>query len=800
MDEVKNLLIPINGGGNIRLSEVADIRLDYLEDQNYIRLNRKNTIGVEIQKRSDANVVKAADAVKAEIPAITESLPSGMKLVVASDNSIFITSSLKGVRDNIAEGIITTALVLYLFLRSWRSSIIILVAIPTSLISTFFIMYVSGFTLNMMSLMALSLCIGILVDDSIVVLENIERHLHMGKSTVEAAIEGRKEIAMAAIAITLCDVVVFAPIAFVSGMTGAIFRQFGLTVVFAALFSLFVSFTITPMLASRVLKRNVKNVGEAASELKKLSKFTVLFTKATEIYKKFLIWSLHHRIKIVAVTVVALILSILLVPMHFIEIEFTPKVDSGTFTIALKLSPGSNLRQTDMKVKYIEQYLESIHDIKDYYTTVGSDRDTASANITVNLRDKKDRAKSQTQIAEEVRTWGKQLAGVEFTVGESSMGEGGSSSAITVDIVGSDINVLRDIAGKVEGIVKSVPGTIDVSNTSKIKGNELLIRIDRLAASNYGVSVSNIAAALHTAIQGSNAGVYRENGEEYDITVKFNNAQVKSAEEIGSIRIANDQNQSVFLNQVASLSNSDTQQSISRKDRQNTVQITANVQGRSVAQITREIAPKLDGLSKPAGYEVKFGGAQADTNTAFVALLKAFLVSIVLLYMILVVLYESFLTPFLRMLSLPVAIIGALCFLALTRNSLNIMSMIGIIMLDGLASKNGTLLIDYTNTLMKRGLPLREALLEAGVTRLRPILMTSATMIVGMLPAALAIGEGAEYKSGMAMVIIGGMIVSTILTPVLIPVVYTLIDDMRNFFSRRKKKNFVTNEVLSDEN
>lgn len=799
IDEVKNVLIPTNNGGKVRLGEISDIKLESPEATSLTKLNGKKTISIDIQKQSDANVVEVVNNIKDKMTEIQKTMPKNMNIITASDTTVFIKDSLNQINHSLIEGVITTAIVLLFFLKSWRSSLVVLVAIPTSLISTFFMMYELKFTLNMMSLMALSLCIGILVDDSIVVLENIQRHLAQGKNPIKAAIEGRKEIGMAAVAITLCDVVVFLPIAFMSGVIGQYFKQFGLTIVFATLFSLFVSFTITPMLASRLLKNNNKDKKDTKLKHKKLlfgkvsSVINRFMDTATESYKKILIWSLNNRLKVLSGLIICIIASVALVPLGFIGTEFMSNSDQSAFSISMTLTPGTNLKQTDEKAAQVDNYLKTIREVKYYYTQVSD----ASIKINVTLVPKVERKKSQTELASQVRNWGKkQLTGVNFFVSESQMGGGGgsgSNSAINIKISGDNADTLKDLSKKVEEEVKSVKGTVDVTNSLDSNDSELRVKIDRLAAAQYGVSVSDIASALRTGIQGSSAGTYRGDDDEYDMTLKFMDGQIKSPSDVGSIKIQNSSSQQISLDQVASIVNADSPKSIRRENRQDVVTVSASLDGRDLGSVNKDIRSKIAAMSIPVGYSVSYGGSQKQMADTFGTLAKAIVASVVLVYMILVVLYESFLTPLVRMLALPCAVIGALLILAVTHNSINMMSLIGFIMLDGLASKNGTLLIDYTNTLMKQGMNLKEALISAGTTRLRPIIMTSLTMIVGMLPSALALGEGSETRSGMAWVIIGGMIASTILSPIILPVVYTLMDDFKGkIFKNRNKNSYVT--------
>lgn len=787
INEINNLLIPTSKGGNVRLADIAETELQYPDNDQILRLDGKNAIGISIQKQSDANVVEAVNNVKKELLNIQAQLPTGVSLTITTDSTTFINDSLKDVKSSLMEGVVTTAIVLFLFLRSWQSSLVVLVAIPTSLISTFFMMYEFDFTLNMMTLMALSLSIGILVDDSIVVLENIQRHLGMGKNPKQAAIQGRSEIGMAAIAITLCDVVIFIPVAFMSGMVGQFFKEFGLTVAAASLFSLLVSFTVTPMLSSLLLKKkNSEEDEELHHRTKKQGRFSQLLDRVTEVYKKFLTWSLDHRWKMVGLLVAGCILAISLLPLGFIKTEFTPQSDQSQITIDLNLTPGSGLQQTEEKVTLVENQLQTMGEVKDYLTTIGYNSDKSSANIIVKLVDKSERQKSQTEIATEMRQWGNTLPGVQFSVSEAQSA-GGGGKPVQVVISGEDPAVLKELSYKVEDIVKATSGTADVTNSERTSESEIHVNVDRLAAVQYGVNTSDISSVLRTGLQGSKAGIYRQNGDEYDIVVQFMNDQIKTPNDLGAIKVQNSAGEQIALNQVASIEYAESPLKLSREDRENIVTISANLQNSVLGDVNKLIQNNLKDLNLPYGYTIEFGGSQKNMSESFSALIQALAASIILVYAILVILYESFLTPFIRMLSLPCAIIGAFGLLALSGQSLNILSMIGLILLDGLASKNGTLLIDYAQTLMKRGVPLREALIESGTTRLRPILMTSATMIVGMLPSALSTGAGSEMRSGMAIIIIGGMITSTFLSPIILPVVYTMMDDAKKYLAKRKK-------------
>ncbi|MBU3102344.1 MULTISPECIES: efflux RND transporter permease subunit [Clostridium] len=795
--DAQNIQIPMANGGTIRLGEIADVKLDYPDKTQFVRLNGKNSIGIFVQKQSDANIVKTANAVKKQLDVLKESLPKQTSVQITTDSSSFITSSLKEVKNGLVEGIITTILVMFLFLRSTKSSLIIFIAIPTSLVGTVLMMSLFGFTLNMLSLLALSLCIGILVDDSVVVLENIQRHINLGKPLRQAVLDGRNEISMAAISITLCDVVVFGPISFMSGMMGQLFRQFGLTVVFAALFSLLVSFTLTPMLASKLLKEKENN-SEVELRDKKIKKEGIVYKikgivdnitdKFYSFYKKYLLFALDHRWQVVSIVSLILVLSIALIPLKLIKTEFATATDQSAFKINIKLRADSDVKLTNDKVKEIEQHLNTIKEVNNYFTVVGNGNNEASAQINVNLVGKGSRKKGQAQIASEAREWSKKLTGMDISVDETSA-MGSPGKPIAINITGPDKEVLKQLSIKVQNSIQEVPGIIDISNNIQANQNQIAVEIDRIATAKYGIAPSEIARALSaTTVKGVDGGVFRENGDEYDVVVKLTKDQIVTMADLSTIKVANSAGMQFSLDQLAKIYMSDSPQQTLRLNRKEMGTISANIEGRPLGSITPEVKKKVSQITLPTNYELDYGGDQKQMNDSFVSLILAMALSVMLVYMILVVLYESFLTPLLRMLSLPCGLIGALIGLAITGNALNIVSIIGLIMLDGLSAKSGTLLIDYTMTLMKTGMPLREALLESGVTRLRPILMTTATMIVGMLPSALATAEGSEFRVGMAVALIGGMITSTLISPVIIPVVYTLMDDFNEkFFSKKKK-------------
>lgn len=800
--DIEKLRVPLSTGATVPLREIATVSHGFAEKDQYTRLNRSQAVGLLIQKQSDAGIVDTVEGLRRELAELEEYLPGDVKIVVADDTSLFIKNSLADTQRTLIEGVILTGVVLMFFLREWRSLIIVMLAIPSSIIATFMMMYFLGYTFNMLSLMGLSLCVGILVDDSIVVLENIHRHLKMGKNPIQAAIDGRHEIGMAAVAITLSDVVVFGPIAFMQGMVGQFFRQFGLTVVVATLFSLFVSFTLTPMLAARFFKaeepgadRVTGNSGFWQGLGVKLGQ---IGDAVVQLYRVTLTWALSHRLKMLAIILAGIIAALSLIPA--IGFEFMSKSDQGKFRIEVIMPPGTALDVTDKVVRQLEDRLAGLPEVAEVVATAGSSSGALFSvntshlgDIKVVLKPKNKRERSVWEVSDSVRGWTDDFPGARIKVLEAPMpGLTYMEAPIMVEVRGGDIKVLAGLAGQVKEIVKNTPGTSDVDMSWKEDAKpEYRVVVDRDKAAAAGLTAGEIAQALRAAVAGGEASKIKLNNKDIDIWVQLSDKDRKSVTDIENITVSNRLGQTFLIKQVADIVPAEGPAEIRHKGRERMITVVANYKGESLSAIRKHFDQELAKLDIPSGYDIGYDGDIKQMDESNSDLGQALVLSLILVYMILVILYESFLTPFIRMLSLPVGIIGAMLALLLTGNTLNIMSIIGIIMLDGLAAKNGTLLIDYTHTLMKRGMGLRDALLEAGTKRLRPIFMTSTTMIFGMLPTALALADGAEIRKSMGIVLIGGLFTSTVLTPILIPIAYTLLDDLniwlRKRFGRKKK-------------
>lgn len=779
-DEIKQLYVTNADGVNIPLTEIATVKEQDSRATRYSRANGQDAVSLTVYKNSDANLVNTVNAALTQLKTLESEYPD-YHFAVVTNAAQYVDNSLHNTFGTLVEGLCTTGLVLYLFLRGWRSTAAVMIAIPTSLIATFFAMYIAGFTFNMMSLMGMALCVGILVDDSIVVLENIHRHLHMGKPAAQAAEEGRTEIGMAAIAITLCDVVVFMPIAFMTGMTGQFFRQFGMTIVFATLFSLFVSFSLTPMLASRFYRDGLTEPqGKLWEFMNKLE------NGAIARYEAALRWCLFNGKKVVAVVLVIFVATVLLIPTGLIGAEYMPRTDEGSFRVYIELPVGQNIDQTDAVLARLEQYILSLPEVTNCLSSAGTPAGN-NGSITVQLVDRKDRQRSVWQVTDAVRAFaGSQLKGIVVRVSEtqssvagvsggSGVGGGPSNTPVQLELLGANMDHLVAASNRVQALLGQIRGVKDIRSSYTEGMPELQLKVDREKLKFYNTSVAAVSNVFAAAIAGEKAGVLandpNNDGQDTDIMVRLKGSDGFKASDIRSIPVEAG-NHRVFFGDIAQIKDDVGPVLLRRVDKQRAISLQANLTDRPLGEVLEEIRGKLtdDQLGPDVTY--RFTGQADNMQDTFSEMLQALALSLVLVYMLLAVLYESLMTPFIRMFSLPLGLIGSLILLAVTRNTINLYSLIGILVMDGLVAKNGTLLLDYTLTLMERGMSAREALIEAGKTRLKPIFMTTLTMVVGMLPTALAMTEGAETRVSMAWVLIGGLLSSTFFTLIIIPIIF----------------------------
>jgi HAE1 family hydrophobic/amphiphilic exporter-1 len=659
-------------------------------------------------------------------------------------------------------------------------------------------MYLFGFSLNLMTLMALSLVVGILVDDSIVVLENIYRHMEMGKNKRQAALDGRSEIGFTAIAITLVDVVVFVPLAFAGGLIGNILREFSLVVVASTLMSLFVSFTVTPLLASRFGKLEHLNKSNLWGRINLA--FENLLDNIKEQYGKILTWSLGHKRWIFGATLVLLIGSFTLLGKGFIGASFISNGDRGELSVKQELASDASLYKTNQLVQQTEKMLLSKPEVVKVFSNVGYSSTGAGgdnsnqAELTVIMTDKDQRSISADDFGLKIRDVISRTPGVKVTVNPVGITGNASQANIDIAIKGTDMKQIREVATMVKQVVTSVPGTEYVKFSTKDPKPEIDIKLDRERMSQLGVDAGNVGLVLQNAFRGNNTSKFKEGGNEYDIMVSVDKLDKTNINDVRRLTFVNNQGQVFTLQDFATVSETMGESMLERTDRLSTMKVQATVIGRPSGTVGADIQKILDGKKLPDGITIEYGGDMKNQAQAFGSLGLALMLAILLVYLIMVALYESLVYPFVVLFAIPVATVGAFLALALTMESLSIFSIVGMIMLIGLVTKNAILIVDFANQLKSEGYSVKEALIEAGKERLRPILMTTIAMIVGMLPIALATGAGAEVKNGMAWVIIGGLSSSLLLTLVVVPSVYMVVDKMLAKIAKIKRFRFIRNE------
>jgi HAE1 family hydrophobic/amphiphilic exporter-1 len=787
IDDLRTLVIgQLRSGSDIRLSDIAEVEDGQKDYSTISRINGKTSVGVIVQKQGEANSVEVSRVVRQEIAKIeTDYARIGLKFDVAQDASTFTVDAADAVKHDLTLAVIFVAIVMLAFLHSIRNSLIVMIAIPASLISTFAAIYAFGFSLNLMTLLGLSLVIGILVDDSIVVLENIYRHLEKGDEQRTAALRGRNEIGFAALSITMVDVVVFVPLALVSGLVGNIMREFALVVVFSTLMSLFVSFTITPLLASRFAKLERQTRGTI------LGAFAVwfedLYRRITQLYAEVLTWSLHHRGKVGLAAVGLFLASLTLVPLGFIGTEFMTPVDRGEFTVTMELPSGSTIDHTNAVTRQAEGIVSSIPEVRKMFVNVGVSTEGfvgQSSNyiseLNVSLIPKEERTRSTDDISMEIKRKIQTFPGVKVRVSPIGIFGTANQSPIMIIVGSTSYDMARRGAEAIAELVKTIPGTADVRLSSEEGKPEARIEIDREKMADLGLSLSEVGAALRIAFNGDDDSKFREGANEYPIRIVLDRFDRSRISDIEDLTFQGRKGQNVQLKQFARVDLTAGPTKLQRQNRNYAVTVYSQAVGRPSGSIVADIRSALARATLPSDLTITYEGDEKNRSESFASLFLALAAAILFVYMIMVALYDSYVYPFVVLFSIPVAVIGAFLALAITMKALSIFTMLGMIMLVGLVGKNAILLVDRTNQMrLEQKLGVFEALLEAGQTRLRPIVMTTASMVVGMSPIAFSISSGSEWKSGLAWVLIGGLLSSLLLTLVLVPVVYVKVDQWR---------------------
>lgn len=807
VDELRKLVVrQTPEGGQVRLADIADVQDAQKDVEKIARVDETSAIVVQVIKQSDANAVSVSEGIQEIVKQLEKDYATaGLKLDIANDSSVYTLQSANAVIFDLVLAIILVAVVMLFFLHSVRNALIVMVAIPASLIATFIGMYLLGYSLNLMSLLGLSLVVGILVDDAIVVLENIYRHMEMGKNKVRAAFDATKEIGFTVLSITLVIVVVFVPIALSTGLVSDILREFCVTVAIATLLSLLSSFTIVPWLSSRFGKLE-KITGKTI-----FGKVIVAFEKAldrfTDFITRILKWSLKHKLATLGIVLVLLISSFALIAKGYIGTEFFARSDRGEFLVQIEMPKDVSIEQTNLMTQQAENYLRNKPEVTRYVTTVGQSSEGFGATqataykseISVQLVERKHREDDSYVYAAKVkRDLEKVLVGAKVkTVPVSIMGTA-ERAPLALVITGPQLDSVMQFAEVAKDKLAQIPGATEIKLSVETGNPEISVNVDRDKMASLGLTLQTVGATMQTAFSGNTDGKFRAGEYEYDINIKLDEFDRKSVEDVSNLLFVNDKGEKIRLSQFATITQTAGPSMLERRDKSTSVTVQAQSVGRPTGTIASEWEASLQDVARPAGVNYVWGGDMENQSEGFGSLGIALIAAIVLVYLIMVALYNSFVYPFVVLFSIPLSIIGALLALALTNNSLNIFTILGLIMLIGLVAKNAIILVDFTNQRKAQGESTWNALIQANHARLRPILMTTIAMVIGMLPIALASGAGAEWKNGLAWVIIGGLISSLFLTLIVVPVMYYIFDRIIDRFNRGKEPQKIEELMVAD--
>jgi len=799
-EDFGKIIVARKNGAPVRVDQVARVADGAQEIDSLALYNGGRTLLLTVQKSQDENTIEVVDGLKKTMAEMAAQLPPGVRLEQITDYSRPIRVAVENVRRTLIEGALLTVLIVFLFLNSWRSTVITGLTLPISIIGTFLFMNLFGFTVNMITLMALSLCVGLLIDDAIVVRENIVRHVQMGKTPYQGALDGTQEIGLAVLATTFSIVAVFLPIGFMGGIIGKFFHEFGVTIVAAVLLSMFVSFTLDPMLSSVWHDPEIEAHGKRKANPnfydKTIGRVTGLFDTATDmagdLYQGILRWSLGHKLATVLMAIAVFATSVAMVPL--LGTEFVPKADFSETSLNFYTPVGSSLEVTEAKARQVEAIVREFPEVQYTLTTIntGNAQGKIYASMYVRMVDRKARTRSVDEMSGVLRERLKQVPGITVThVG--LLDAVGGNKQIEFSLQGTDLKELERLARLVVDKVRDVPGLVDLD--SSVKPDKPVIDIDvrRDAASDLGLSVAQIAGSLRTLVAGQTVGNWRAPDDQtYDVNVRLSPDARNAPQDLERLPFATGSNADgstriVRLNQVASVREGTGPNQINRRDLTREVAINANAFNRSAGEISNDIRARLDTIAFPPGYRYSFSGSTKNMAESFSYAVSALAMGVIFIYMILASQFKSFLQPMALMTSLPLTLIGVVLALLMFRSTLSIFSIIGIVMLMGLVTKNAILLVDFAIRMRDQGQSRTDALLHAARVRLRPILMTTLAMIFGMVPLAFAITEGSEQRAPMGQAVIGGVITSSLLTLVVVPVVYCYLDDLASWFLRRRK-------------
>jgi hydrophobic/amphiphilic exporter-1 (mainly G- bacteria), HAE1 family len=796
-EDFSRIIVSRKAGSAVTVGQLARISDGAQEAENLALYNGERTLLLTVQKAQDDNTIDVVDGLKKTLVDMQSTLPPGVRLEPIIDASRPIRVSVDNVRRTLFEGALLTILIVFLFLNSWRSTIITGLTLPIALIGTFLFMNLFGFTINMITLMALSLCVGLLIDDAIVVRENIVRHVQMGKAPYQASLDGTQEIGLAVMATTLSIVAVFLPIGFMGGIIGKFFHEFGITIVAAVMISMFVSFTLDPMLSSIWHDPAIDKHGQPFVPTtwydKSIGRITHWFDHSTDrlanAYQSILRWSLDYKKTTLVLAMGTFVASILIVPL--LGTEFVPKADFSETSVSFYTPVGSSLEATEAKTRQVETIIREFPEVRYTLSTIntGTAQGKIYASVYIRLVDRKQRSKSVDQWSAVLRDRLNRIAGIVVTHAGLTDSVGGNK-AIEFSLKGSDLKELERLAVQAMEKIRNIPGLVDLDSSVKPSKPTIEVDVRREAASDLGLNIAQIGSSLRTLVAGQTVGNWRASDDQtYDVNVRLapdarNTPQDLERLPFSVTSAADGATRVVRLNQVASVRESTGPNQINRRDLTREVAINANVFNRSAGEVSNDLRTALDSISMPPGYSYQFGGSTKNMQESFGYAISALALAVIFIYMILASQFKSFLQPLALMTSLPLTLIGVVLALLMFRSTLSMFSVIGIVMLMGLVTKNAILLVDFAIRAREDGIERHEALLLAAKVRLRPILMTTLAMIFGMVPLAFALTEGSEQRAPMGQAVIGGVITSSLLTLVVVPVVYCYMDDLAHWFKR----------------
>ena len=819
-EELKTIIVARRGAASgsssgaaaqpVRLGQIAEVVDGPEEVESLALYNGQRTLALEVQKSQGQNTIEVVDGLLQALDAARPQLPAGMAVEVVRDGGRPIRVSVANVKRTLFEGALLTIGIVFLFLNSWRSTVITGLTLPIALIGTFLFMYMFGFSINMITLMALSLCVGLLIDDAIVVRENIVRHVQMGKSPRQAALDGTQEIGLAVLATTLSIVAVFLPIGFMGGIIGKFFHEFGITIVAAVMISMFVSFTLDPMLSSLWHDPAIDREGQPFvpqgfydHTLGRVTHWVDRVShKLGDGYVAALGWSLKHQLATVGLALATLVAALLMLKQ--LGTEFVPKADFSETNISYYTPVGTALATTESRARQVDAILRELPEVKFTLSTINTGQANGRNYVSVFVRlvDRQDRQRSVDQMSVPLRARLKQIAGITVThVG--LLDAVGGAKPISLSVQGPDLAELQRLTNQLSARLVDIPGLVDLDSSMKPAKPTVAINVKRDAASDLGLSVGSVTTMLRALVSGQTVGDWRaDNDQTYDVKVRLAPEARASNDDLNRLSLVTGTNadgtvRSVRLGQVAEVSNSTGATQINRRDLNRESELTANTSGRALGEVSADIRTLLDATPLPPGYSYRFGGSTKDMAESFTYAVSALALGVVFIYMILASQFRSYLQPIALMSSLPLTLVGVVGALLFWRSTLNMFSVIGVIMLMGLVTKNAILLVDFANRaraglvgadgVQAAGLSRADALLRAARVRLRPILMTTLAMIFGMLPLAMGLSEGSEQRAPMGQAVIGGVITSSLLTLVVVPVIYCWLDDLGAWARRLAK-------------